>query len=98
MKPIRHIGALAALLFASTQLIRAADAKTYQVTCPVLEVTETTSVVRKSDDRWEIAKSKSTKGAAAVKVGDKVTIYYRMVADEVEVKGGDKKKSDKKEK
>jgi GH43 family beta-xylosidase len=98
MKPIHHLSALAALLLASTPLTHAADVKIYQVTGPVLQVTETTVVVQKGDDKWEIAKSKSTKGAAALKVGDKVTIYYRMVADEVEVKSGDAKKSDKKEK
>jgi hypothetical protein len=98
MNRIPHLGALAAFLFAGGQLGQAAEAKTYQVTGPVLQVTETTLVVQKGDDRWEIAKSKSTKGAASVKVGDKVTVYYRMVADEVEVKGGDTKKPEKKEK
>ena len=66
--------------------LNAADVKTYQVTGPVLEVTPTTITVQKGDDRWEIARSKGTKISGELKVGAKVTIYYRMVAEEVEVK------------
>ena len=66
--------------------VSAGDAKTYQVTGPVLEVTPTTITVQKGDDKWEIARSKSTKITGDLKVGAKVTIYYSMVASEVEVK------------
>ena len=66
--------------------LNAADVKTYQVTGPVLEVTPTTITIQKGDDRWEIARNKSTKVNGELKVGAKVTIYYRMVAEEVEVK------------
>ena len=69
--------------------IRAAEAKSYQVTGPVLEVTDTTIVVQKGDENWQIASDKATTGKA--KVGDKVTIQYQMVAKSVEVKA-DKKK------
>jgi hypothetical protein len=64
-------------------------AKTYQVTGPVLEVTPTTITVQKGDDKWQIARDKSTKMSGEPKVGAKVTIYYRMVATEVEVKATD---------
>jgi len=78
-------------LLAASPLI-AADAKTYQVTGPVLEVTPTTVTVQKGDEKWEISRSKSTKITGDLKVGAKVTIYYRMVADEVEVKDAKAKK------
>jgi len=78
-------------LLAASPLI-AADAKTYQVTGPVLEVTPTTVTVQKGDEKWEISRSKSTKITGDLKVGAKVTIYYRMVADEVEVKDAKTKK------
>ena len=77
----------------ATANLRAADAKAYQVTGPVLEVTPTTIDVQKGEQKWEIALDKSTKGAN-VKVGDKVTVYYSMIATEIEVKPAkaDKKK------
>ena len=64
----------------------AAAAKTYQVTGPVLEVTGDMIAVQKGKDRWEVARDGSTKMPADVKVGDKVTIEYRMTATTVEVK------------
>ena len=78
-----------ALLDASN--LNAADAKTYQVTGPVLEVTPTTIVVQKGDDKWELARNKNTKITGDLKVGAKVTIYYTMVATEVEIKDAKKK-------
>ena len=81
--------AAAALLLASRLL--AAEAKTYQVTGPVLEVTPTTITVQKGEDKWQLARDKGTKITGDLKVGAKVTIEYRMVAADVEVKA-DKKK------
>jgi hypothetical protein len=72
----------ALLLFAS---LASAAVKDYQVTGPVLEVGPDKIVVQKGKDRWEIARDASTKGGD-VKVGDKVTIHYRMTATEVEGK------------
>lgn len=80
-----------ALSLATTQLI-AADAKSYQVTGPVLEVNDIYIVVQKGEDKWQIAHSKTTKGAKA-KVGDKVTVQYQMVAVDVEVKADKAEKS-----
>ena len=74
----------AALLAASS--LNAADAKTYQVTGPVLAVTPTTITVQKGDDKWEIVRDGKTKVTGDIKVGAKVTIYYTMIATEVEVK------------
>ena len=73
----------------STVTLTAADAKVYQVTGAVVEVTPTTITVQKGDDKWQIARDKSTKMSGEPKVGAKVTIYYRMVATEVEVKATD---------
>jgi len=42
--------------------------------------------VQKGKDRWEIARDPSSKVPANLKVGDKVTIEYRMTATSVEVK------------
>jgi hypothetical protein len=72
----------ALLLFAS---LASAAVKDYQVTGPVLEVSADKIVVQKGKDRWEIARDASTK-MGDVKVGDKVTIHYRMTATDVEGK------------
>ena len=72
-----------ALSLAATNLL-AADAKTYQVTGPVLEVNDSYIVVQKGEDKWQLACDKATAGK--VKVGDKVTVQYQMVAKVVEVK------------
>ena len=77
------LAAMAALvLFAS---LASAAVKDYQVTGPVLEVGPDKIVVQKGKDRWEIARDASTK-MGDVKVGDKVTIHYRMTATDVEGK------------
>ncbi|PYQ35682.1 MAG: hypothetical protein DMF54_13565 [Acidobacteria bacterium] len=65
---------------------RGMTAKTYQVTGPVLEVSNDMIAVQKGKDRWEIARDPSSKVPANLKVGDKVTIEYRMTATSVEVK------------
>jgi hypothetical protein len=77
--------ACGAALLASSSL-NAADAKTYQVTGPVLEITPTTITVQKGNDKWELARDAKTKITGDLKVGSKVTIHYTMVAAEVEVK------------
>jgi hypothetical protein len=52
------------------------EAKSYQVTGPVLEVAATRIVVQKGDEKWEIARNPQTKVTGDLKVGAKVTIYY----------------------
>ena len=66
----------------------AGDAKTYQVTGPVLEVTPTTITVQKGSEKWQINRDASTKVTGDPKVGSKVTVYYTMSATEISVKGG----------
>jgi len=64
----------------------AADANTYQVTGPILELTDTKIVVQKGKDKWEVARNADTKVTGELKVGAKVTIQYSMTAQTVEVK------------
>jgi len=92
------LGCAALSLTLTTTTLLAADAKTYQVTGPVLEVNDSYIVVQKGEDKWQLARNKDTKGMA-VKVGDKVTVQYQMVAVAVEIKGdkADKPKKAKKE-
>lgn len=73
-----------------------AGAKSYQVTGPVLAVTDDVITVQKEKEKWEINYDKTK--MPPVKVGDKVTIKYEMKATGVEVKGAEKKeKKEKKE-
>ena len=66
----------------------AADAKSYQVTGPVVSVTNDAITVMKGKEKWEIAKDAATKTSGEVKEGDKVTVMYRMTATSIEAKGG----------
>jgi hypothetical protein len=59
--------------------------KTYQVTGPVLELTNELIVVQKGKDRWEIARDSGSKVTGDLKVGANVTIQYRMTATSVAV-------------
>ncbi len=75
---------------------RAAADKAYQVTGPVLEVTDTSITVQKSKEKWQLARTKDTKVTGDLKVGAKVTIMYTMTATAIEAKGGDAKGGDAK--
>lgn len=85
------LAAVCGTLVLASPALYAAEAKTYQVTGPVLEATDTTITVQKGDDKWQIARDKNTRIDGQLKVGARVTIHYRMVATDVEVKG-DKRK------
>src|SRR4051812_38778819 len=62
-----------------------AAAKSYQFTGVVKAVDAGTVTVEKSaKETWQFDVSKDTKGTP--KVGDKVTVYYKMVATEIEAK------------
>jgi hypothetical protein len=78
------LGSLAAPALATT--------KTYQVTGPVLDVTDESVTVQKGKEKWEIARTPDTKVTGELKKGDKVTIEYRMTATSVEVKPAGKAK------
>jgi hypothetical protein len=53
---------------------------------PIVELTDKMIVVQKGDERWEIDRTAETKVAGELKVGQKVTVYYRMQATKVETK------------
>lgn len=74
------------LTAAAANSARAAD-KNYQVTGPVLEVTDSVITVEKGKEKWQLARDKDTKVTGDLKVGAKVTIEYKMTATSVEVKG-----------
>ena len=80
----RVFGLLTGALLLATSA-GAAEMKTYQVTGPVVSVTDDSIVVTKGKDNWTIAKDAATKGPT-VKPGDKVTIHYRMTATDIELK------------
>ncbi len=86
------IVALSVLFFATVAF---AGAKTYQVTGPVLELTNDTIVVQKGKEKWEIARDANTKISGDLKVGSRVTIQYEMKAASIEVKGETGKAKDK---
>lgn len=79
---IKVISILAAFIFS----VSAFAMKTYQVTGPVLEITDSKIVVQKGKDKWEIDRSADTKISGDLKVGSKVTIEYTMSAQAVDVK------------
>jgi len=88
MKSLRSLFTIAALILASS-------AWAYQVTGPVLEVSDSKIVVQKGKEKWEIARTPDTKVTGDLKVGSKVTVEYTMTAKSVDVKT-DKAKSKKK--
>ena len=90
MKIKLPLSLLAAASLALSSAAFAAGAKTYQVTGPVLEVTDSMIVIEKGakKERWEINRDANTKVTGDVKVGEKVTVTYTMTATEAEVKAG----------
>lgn len=77
---------LARTLVAVFAIAAAGSAWAYQVTGPVLELTDTKIVVQKGKEKWELARTPDTKVQGDLKVGAKVTIEYSMTAKSVEVK------------
>lgn len=64
--------------------VRAAGAKTQEVTATVLQTTPTKIVVQKGTERWEIDLDPQTKILGELKGGAKVTITYTMSAAKIE--------------
>jgi hypothetical protein len=87
MRTRTPVAALSSALLLCSPLVFAAPAKTYQVTGPVLEIRSDMIAVQKGNDRWEIARDSSTAVRGGdLKVGQKVTVEYRMSATSIEVK------------
>ena len=78
------------LILLASLLLISPLAMAYQVTGPVLEVSDSRIVVQKGKEKWELARDAGTKMTGDVKVGDKVTVEYRMTATSIEAKGGGK--------
>lgn len=100
---MKRLMVIAAVLALSGAMAFAADApaadaaaksKKYQVTGPVLEVTDARIVVQKGAEKWEIARDAATTVKGDLKVGEKVTIEYKMIAASIEVKTEAPKKAD----
>jgi hypothetical protein len=91
MKRILSMLAGALLL---TSVAIAAEPKDYQVTGPVLNVTDDVITVEKGKEKWEIGRDKDTKIKGELKKGSRVTIHYKMTATNVDVKDAGKGKSD----
>ena len=83
MHTTSRLGGIAAGVLIAFSAFAADEPNKYQVTGQVVEVTEKSVIIQKGDEKWELARKKSMKGANSLKVGEKVTIYYHMVADEV---------------
>ena len=85
-KIIFGLSALCGLALSTDVSLAAPQARAYQVTGPVVEVTEASITVKKGEDNWQIARDAGTKISGDLKVGAKVTVHYRMIATDVEVK------------
>ncbi|WP_374088885.1 hypothetical protein [Methylomicrobium lacus] len=66
--------------------------KTYQVTGPVVDISESAIVIQKGKEKWEIAKDANTQIKGDLQKGAKVTVDYTMSATNIEVKPGKAKK------
>ena len=81
------------IVLAAALLLVSPLAMAYQVTGPVLELTDSKIVVQKGKEKWELARDAGTKVTGDIKVGDKVTVEYKMTATSIESKGGAKAKA-----
>lgn len=63
-----------------------AATETYQVTGPVMELTDSKIVIQKDKEKWEVERTADTKVTGELKVGSKVTVFYTMTASKVEAK------------
>jgi len=73
----------------------AATAKTYQVTGPIVALTDTVITVDKNGERHEIARTPGTKVDGKLAVGSRVTVHYRMSAESIEMKDTAKSSTEK---
>jgi hypothetical protein len=87
MRKLSLLVAVLAVLVLFIGVLFAAAPKTYQVTGPVLSVSDDLIVVQKGSDKWEIARDANTQIKGDLKVGTKATIQYKMIATSVETKG-----------
>jgi hypothetical protein len=74
-------------ILAGAFAIGSAAAKSYQFTGTVKSVDGNTFTVEKSAKETWVFESASDMKGGTPKAGDKVTVYYKMVATEIEAKG-----------
>ena len=97
---MKYILSMFAAVFLLASVAIAAGPKDYQVTGPVLDVTDDVITVQKGSEKWEIGRDKNTKVSGELKKGSRVTVHYKMTATNVDVKdaGKGKTKADEKAK
>jgi hypothetical protein len=88
----RYLPVLLAVILAAS-VAGAAGPKDYQVTGPVLDVTDDVITVEKGKEKWEIGRNKDTKITGDLKKGSKVTVHYKMTATSIESKDSGKAKA-----
>jgi len=93
---MRRLFLAAIVVLFTVSFALAAGPKTYQVTGPVLELTNDVITVQKGKEKWQIGRDKDMKVKGDLKVGSKVTIEYIMKAASVEAKTDAKKDAKKK--
>ena len=69
---------IARSIFAVLAHCLASSVWAYQVTGPVLELTDSKIVVQKGKEKWEITRTPDTKVTGDLKVGAKVTVEYTI--------------------
>ncbi len=82
------------LFFLAALGLHAASAKSYQVTGPVVALTDSVITVMKGEEKWEIDRG-SAKVEGKLAVGSRVTVHYKMSAASIEVKDTPVDKADK---
>jgi hypothetical protein len=93
------VGEKVTAIYRMTTDIAKSAAKSYQVTGPILELTDSLIVVDKSGEKWEIDRAGEPSVTGDLKVGSKVTLKYAMTATKINGKrDGKEEKEPKKDK
>jgi opacity protein-like surface antigen len=80
------LAVLSSILVAAPAVRTVAAVNTYQVTGPVVDVSNDKITVQKGKEMWELARDSNTKVTGAIAKGKTVTIRYRMIANDITVK------------
>jgi hypothetical protein len=83
---MKKLGIALVTLAVAGAVFAAGSVKTYQMTGPVVTLTDTVVTIQKGEDKWAFARKEATKVTGNLKVGATVTIDYRMVATSIVVK------------
>jgi hypothetical protein len=80
------LAVLSSILVAAPAVRTVAAVNTYQVTGPVMDVSNDKITVQKGKEKWELARDSNTKVTGTIAKGKTVTIRYRMIANDITVK------------